>query len=366
MIKKVIRTLSLAALVTIIGVAGCGPVQTIDTEAEVSGTPDVLIDHEAAMEAFMGGETPQPVGSDAGETPVPQGDEVEETAEATPQANRTEPEETVQPTTSVGAEDVPQADDRSEDESAPRVGDLEVLYEGIQRPHGIGVVGDVLYVSSEVDRGLYRITDGALELLAKLNFPHDMIAMRDGSLITPVFLEDRVVRIDEDGTLTELAGGLSGPNGIAEDGDGSFYVSNYFAGTVVLIGNAAPPQTIATRLNGPAGLAYNKDSNTLYVAEYLGNQIAVIRGDERDRIALSGLINVESLFVSSDGKVLATAELDRRGVVVEVLGDGGYEVLVSTDLPGPLVGHFTDDGYVYLVSPNDREGRILKALVTQP
>ena len=312
-------------------------------ETGITETPEVIIDREAAMEAFMGG--PAPLPTNTGETA---------TLTPSPRPTRTEPADAPQPTR------------RPEPTRAPQIGDMEVVYSGIQRPHGIGVAGDTLYVSSEVDRGLYRIADGVLELVARANFPHDMIATLDGALITPVFLEDRVVRIDEDGTLTELATGMSGPNGIAEDGDGSYYVSNYFAGTVVLIGDDAPPQTIATRLDGPAGVAYGRDSNTLYVAEYLGNRIAVIRGDERDHIALSGLVNIESLFVNSDGQLLATAERNGRGVVVEVSEDGGYEVLVSTDLPGPLVGHFTRDGYVYLVSPNDPEGRVLKAFVMRP
>jgi len=264
--------------------------------------------------------------------------------------SRATPAETARPT--GGRESMP----------SPKVGDFEVLFSGIRRPHGIGVVGDTVFVSSEVDRGLFRIEDGAPEFFAPLNFPHDMIALPDGSLITPVFLEDRLVRIGPDAAVTELARGLAGPNGLTAGAAGGYIVSNYRQGTVVLIErDAALPRTLAARLKGPAGVAY--DGRTLYVAEYLSNRVAVIEGERRSEITPIGLTRIESLSIDAGNRLLATAERNGRGVVAAVQPDGRYDVLVTTELPAPLVGHFRGDGYVFLVSPNDPEGRVLRTFV---
>lgn len=260
----------------------------------------------------------------------------------------------------------------AETNQAPQV---EVVATGIKRPHGIGFNNNIIYVSSEIDKALYKITDGKIEKFVDLNFPHDMIFETDGSILTPVFNENRVVRIKPEGTITTLYSGFDGPNGIAYNKFGNIYVSNYNNSRVLTTRDNTTFTDITVRtLDGYAGMAYDKERNFLWIAGYLGNSISGYGlGDKDGSIKrprtfyakLEGITHPESIHVKdgSTNTLLVTAVRDGKGVIIETNHLGQYKVILETDLPDPLVGYFTDGGYVYLVSPNDSEGRILKAKI---
>ena len=252
---------------------------------------------------------------------------------------------------------------------------IEVIFKGIKRPHGIGFNNGIIYVSSETDKALYKIIDGKSEKFVDLDFAHDMVFEPDGSIITPVFNEGRVVRVNPNGIIETLHDKqFNGPNGIAYNKFSFVYVSNYNSGRILTTRDGVNfSEVTAGDLKGPAGIAYDKEKNTIWIASFLGNTIssyglgdnqeASIRRPRTFHYNLEGLIHPESIFVkdSNFSKVLVTAVKNGKGVVVESNPQGKYEIILETDLPDPIVGYFTNDGYVYLVSPNDAEGRILKA-----
>lgn len=251
--------------------------------------------------------------------------------------------------------------------------EIEVVATGIKRPHGIGFHNGVVYVSSETDKALYKVREGKVERFVKLNFPHDMIFEADGSIITPVFNENRVVRISPEGKITTLYSNFDGPNGIAYSKFGYMYVSNYNNSRVLTTRDETTFTDMTVRtLDGYAGLAYDADRNFLWVAGYLGNSISGYGlGDKNASVQrprtfyakLEGVTHPESIYIKGGERnlLLVTAVKNGKGVVIETNHLGKYKVVLETDLPDPLVGYFTDNGYVYLVSPNDAEGRILKA-----
>lgn len=251
----------------------------------------------------------------------------------------------------------------------------EVVASGIKRPHGIGFHNGTIYVSSETDKVLYKIKDGKTERFVDLNFPHDMIFEADGSIVTPVFYENRVVRIKPDGTVTTLYSGFDGPNGIAYNKFGNIYVSNYNNSRVLTTRDNTTFTDMTVRtLDGYAGLAYDTERNFLWIAGYTGNSIsgyglgdkdASIKRQRTFYTKLEGVTHPESIKIKdgATNTLLVTAVKNGKGVIIETNHLGQYKVILETDLPDPLVGYFTDDGYVYLVSPNDSQGRILKAKI---
>lgn len=254
--------------------------------------------------------------------------------------------------------------------------EIEVVSKGINRPHGIAVNNGIIYVSSETDKALYKVKDGNIEKFVSLDFPHDMVFEPDGSIITPVFNEGRVVRINPNGAIETLHSDFKGPNGIAYNKFGAIYVSNYNSGRILTTRDGVNfSEVTAGDIKGPAGIAYDKEKDTIWVAGFLGNTISMYGlGDDKDAAirrprtflaTLEGIIHPESIYVKNSkfSIILVTAVKDGKGVIVESNPQGKYKVILETDLPDPMVGYFTEDGYVYLVSPNDPEGRILKAKI---
>lgn len=252
---------------------------------------------------------------------------------------------------------------------------IEVVASGIKRPHGIGFNNGIVYVSSETDKILYKIMDGKPQKFVELDFTHDMIFDRDGSIITPVFNENRVVKIFPDGKIENLFSNLSGPNGIVKDKNGDFYVSNYFSGKVLALKNDGRRYDISIGDHkGPAGLAYSEDKlfmDDLWVASYIDGTFSQYNLQEKlgsqlraFHFKFDDITHPESLYLTKDNKLLATAVKNGKGVVIKIGNiHTQYETLLETDLPDPLVGYFTDEGVVYLVSPNDPAGRVLKVKI---
>lgn len=242
---------------------------------------------------------------------------------------------------------------------------IETVYKGIQKPHGIGFGNSKVYVSSETSKELFSINGDKLESVALVNFAHDMLFEADGSIITPIFIENTVAKISRNGIKTDLVKNLSGPNGIIQDKDGNIYVSNYLSGTVITFNKQSPHdyKTVISSLKGPAGMALDQERNYLYIANYLNNSITRYNAytSKIYDIRPFGLGHIESLYLTQDSKLVATASNRGQGIVAEINTDGTFKTLLETGLPDPLVGYFVDDTTVYLVSPNDPLGRVLKA-----
>jgi DNA-binding beta-propeller fold protein YncE len=236
------------------------------------------------------------------------------------------------------------------------------VYRGIKRPHGIGAHLGTIYVSSEADKKIYAIKNGAVVHSLPLNFTHDMVFVGKGGYLTAVFFDNTVVRVLGEKHTETLVSNLSGPNGLAVNGK-HWFVSNYLAGNVVQFTiEEQTPTTLIQNLNGPAGMVVDEQSNTLYVAEYIGNQITTfnLKTQESSATSYSPLNHIESLFIDFQGRLLGAGILDGQGVIAVLNKNGTFDVLIETGLPEPIVAHL-DENDVYIVSPSDKEGKILRA-----
>lgn len=224
--------------------------------------------------------------------------------------------------------------------------------------HGLGVFDNALYVSSWSDRAVYKVdlaTGQRKRLADELDGAHDMVLDGDGKIVTPLFNEDRVVRIDpKNGRVSELTDeGLSGPNGIAKARDGGFYVSNAKSGTVVKISSdGGQVDTVASGLKEPAGIVSDTD-NILYVAQYGDpvNSVIQILDNGQVRPLITGLTNAETLL-RDDERNLIVGHVANGRTALSLFKRGGTTVqpLLTTGNPGPMVGPATDRKYLYFES----------------
>jgi hypothetical protein len=101
--------------------------------------------------------------------------------------------------------------------------------------------------------------DGGPATLAQLNQPHGLVAERDGSIVFCDTLNDRLRRIDADGTITTVAAGFKAPGDVTAALSGGYYLSDYGNGRIARVSSggvvstlvrAKRPMSVATARNG--------------------------------------------------------------------------------------------------------------------
>jgi hypothetical protein len=233
---------------------------------------------------------------------------------------------------------------------------IQPFVTGLKEPHGLGIVGNELFVSSWGDRAIYRVNleSGERKLLAdELDGAHDMVQSPDGELVVPLFRDGRVVKIRlDDGRVSTLARGLDGPNGITRARTGGYYVTNATGGTLVKIDDDGKVHELASSLKEPAGIVVDND-NIIRLAQFSDPANALIQiQDNGHRATLgSGLTDAESLVVDA-GKNLIIGHTDGGKIAFDVYftrSEAPRRILTTT-LPGPAVGPVTDGTYLYFES----------------
>ena len=174
--------------------------------------------------------------------------------------------------------------------------------QGLQRPTGIAVAGDRLYVTDTVAHRVlaYRLRGSRVEPLfgfggrgggpGQLNFPVDLAVSADGSLFVNDSLNFRVQVFDAGGkSLRSLghAGDSSGSfqrsKGVALDSDGNLYVVDALFDTVQIFGpdgrfllNFGRPGAGQGEFWLPSGLAIDR-SDRVYVADSYNRRVQVFQ-----------------------------------------------------------------------------------------
>jgi sugar lactone lactonase YvrE len=224
-------------------------------------------------------------------------------------------------------------------------------------PHGLGIFDGTLYVSDWGEDKLYAVdpTTGNKRLLAdELGGAHDMVLDADGWIVTPLYKEDRVVRVNrQSGAVEELATGFSGPNGIAKARSGNYYISNNKDGTVVKLSpDGKQKRVIARGLKQPAGVVVDND-NIVRVAQYAdpNNPVVQIFDDgKQSTIVKDDLPLAESLLYDERKNLLISHGAAGQGTISMFTARGSVVRILTTNLPPPVVGPVTDGTYLYLES----------------
>lgn len=230
---------------------------------------------------------------------------------------------------------------------------VEPFVTGIDGLHGVGFFNGTLYVSSWTEQKVYKIDvkNGHRKLLAdELDGAHDMVFDRDGSLVTPLFNENRVVRINtKTGQVKTVANGFDGPNGIARARDGGFYISSAKSGILSKINPDGGVFTVVGNLKEPAGIISDTD-NILYVAQFAdpSNSVVQVFDNGQVRPLVGGLTNAETLLRDDERNVIIGDVIGGRAAMSYFpRGGTAARTILTTNLPGSMVGPVTDGTYLY-------------------
>lgn len=243
---------------------------------------------------------------------------------------------------------------------------LEEAASGINGIQGIAIFDNSLYISSSADRAIYKVGEqNALEKIAELNFPQTLLFSQDGSITTPVFAENRVVRIRPEGIVTDFITNIANPTSITKTK--TYYYATSFADSAVIAvkPDGTDKQVFIKNLDGPISIYYDRPTNSLYIANYNRPSITrqkLSRYDQtRTNTFFASLSHITNAFVNETGEVLASATKNGEGVIVKLNLEKGTETtIINTGLPDPLISYYAGNNVIYLASPSDHKGRIFK------
>jgi hypothetical protein len=234
---------------------------------------------------------------------------------------------------------------------------------GFNEPIAIGFWKYDYFISSRLDKTVYQIKNDQRIPLAPSDFISDMVFNNDGSVIATVFNENRIISISPKGIISPISNTASGPSGIAWSPGGCYYVANYLKGTISCVEQGGKTTDVVKDLIGPVGLLiYNK---SLYITDYLSNTssvysipIAKIGKEKITSIATS--LNHATGIGFVDGNMYVIHSEDNIGVISRIDKNGNSTLVAVSGLPDPVFGKFSPDRYVYLVSPNDSDGKVMR------
>jgi hypothetical protein len=126
------------------------------------------------------------------------------------------------------------------------------VFAEVPSPKGIVDVGEAGFVVvSHGERGLYRVDRGGrvsrFVTGPPFDFPHDLVAAEDGSVVVTDGYASAVFRVSAAGEVSVLAEGppLRAPQGIAPDGRGNYVVVDPQAGAVFRVTASGEVSTLA-------------------------------------------------------------------------------------------------------------------------
>jgi len=145
-----------------------------------------------------------------------------------------------------------------------------------------------------------------------------------------------VVRIAGDGTVTDFATGLSGPNGVYPDLDGNVWVTEFGGGNVLKLDAMGTSTEIATGQNSPNGVVYDPTRDVVFFTQYGPGKIMRVGADGAGMpVEVIDIPNaaLDGLAMDVCGNVYAVDNGMNRlfRVDLDAAGDStGAEVLLAT------------------------------------
>jgi sugar lactone lactonase YvrE len=126
-----------------------------------------------------------------------------------------------------------------------------------------------------------------------------MVMLPDGSLVFCNVGKGSLQRVQTNGSVVTVLGGLLYPNGLALGPDGFVYVAENAAGRVRRVNvDTGEFSVVAMGLQGPNGVAFGTDAQTLYVGSFEGS------GVYRVKIPEPGQLGQASVFARPNGSRL--------------------------------------------------------------
>ncbi len=257
--------------------------------------------------------------------------------------------------------------------------DLTALEPDVQRPNGLTVIDEKIYVACTGDGTLYEVEASSGRTLAYVYGvvdAHTLYAepVEEGpSLWIPDYGEGSLKHI-ADHNVETVAEGLEGPWGIAPVEDRGFLVTSQDAGRLSLIGRDGEQTVLLDGLEEPTGVVLAEASGWVYVANtadldrtvegYRLETLLEVGSSAEASLVIRGLERPTGLALDADGQLYVAYEAGGQGRVARVdpgacRDRGGCEadevtLMVNTELPAPLAGlTLSGDGRMFLHTAYD-------------
>ncbi len=183
---------------------------------------------------------------------------------------------------------------------------------------------------------------------------NDTVHIDDGLIIGPNgnlygshFQGSRVYKVSSEGEISVFGADFNSPNGLEFDSNGDLHVVDHHGGKVYKIDPAGIKTTLVPDLNRPSGILKKLDSDTMYVTQYIDNNIVKIAPDGSiHSFATNDLLNGPVGLVFDEDGELYTGNFDDRKII-HLLADGTQSEL-ATIPGGSWLGFMTyTDGHFY-------------------
>lgn len=201
-------------------------------------------------------------------------------------------------------------------------GKISTLLEQLNRPDGLALSGNKLYITEEIRRGrvlLYDLRTRRTVTLAYLVNPEGIVVLPDGSLlITEDIRKGRLMRLSPTRKLTEVVGGLSRPEGIRRGTDGTVYIAETGSGRVLSY-QYKKFRTIADNLNEPDQLAIDKNGDIWIAEDADPGRILRVRNG-KIKVMIRGLASPQGMVFDRRGR-LYVAEQGKNRILLFTFQD---------------------------------------------
>ncbi|MEX2164190.1 MAG: hypothetical protein WD823_08110 [Sulfuricaulis sp.] len=201
----------------------------------------------------------------------------------------------------------------------PGGNEFNVIVPGLNRPDGLLLRGNYLFITEEIPGGRvieYDISTNKLRVLATLRFPEGIDMLPDGDLIVSEdAMNGRLLRVRRygDQAVEVLLGGLNRPEGLVLSQDGEVIFAEAGTGRVLAFKNGKL-SVVLHDLDEPDQIEIAPDG-ALWIAEDVSNGRLLRFKDGALETVLSGLQSPQGIAFGADG-VIWLAEQGRQRILL--------------------------------------------------
>jgi len=198
----------------------------------------------------------------------------------------------------------------------------KVILDKLNRPDGLVVVGDKLYVTEEVMQGRIielDIETGKTRTLARLDMTEGIEPLPGGGLVLAQDMgRGALVHLNLNGKLTPLYPGLVRPEGLAVDRQGRIYIAETGTGRVLRLFKGKLSVVVAG-LNEPDQLLLQSDGS-LWISEDSKDGRLLKLKEGKLEVIMEHLKSPQGMAFTSEGILLLAEQGRDRILAIERLG----------------------------------------------
>ena len=189
-----------------------------------------------------------------------------------------------------------------------REGRISTLLRGLNKPDGLRVMGDKLFIVEEADRGRlieYHMPSGMHTTIAELNHPEGLAIISDEELIvTEDKIDGKLLRVTRSGDVQTMKSGLNRPEGVVVDKHGNIYIAETGSGSILLYKNGTT-STIVEGLNEPDQLAIDHNGALWITEDFIPGRLIRYQHGVSETI-VNDLVAPQGIMI--DGEDILVAE----------------------------------------------------------